>query len=401
MVTRLGSQVLFFGREEGAEAIFVDGLHVGFVRGDHALLECVPDGVVHELHSFVFAGDNDVLEFLGGALADDCAGGGVDDEDFVHGDASAAVGLFHEELCYDSAEGVGEHGAHLGLLIGGEDVDETVDGFAGVVGVEGAEDEEAGFCGGQRELDGFEVAHFADEDDVGVFAEGGFEADGEAFRVFGDFALGDGGAFVGVNELDGFLDGDDVPRVVGVNEIDECGEGGGFTGSGGTGDEHDPAAKFAELFHNGRDAELFEGQDFSGNDTEDAAESEGLLEEVATEAGCRVHFVREVEVAGFHEAVPAVLSADFAHHVGHFFVGEGFFADGDNFAVAPDFRGLTLSEVEVGAAGLNEDLEELVDVGHGERGLSVFEEAPEKGFLFAARVGFFGGDGAVFDEFEE
>jgi hypothetical protein len=29
---------------------------------------------------------------------------------------------------------------------------------------------------------------------------------------------------------------------------------------------------------------------------------------------------------------------------------------------------LSLAEVEVGAAGLNEDLEELVDVGHEERG---------------------------------
>ena len=140
--------MLLFGREEGAEPVFVDGLHVGFMRGDHALLEGMPDGIVHKLHPFVFPGDDDVLKFLGGALADDGAGGGVDDEDFVDGDASAAVGLFHEELRDDSAEGVGEHGANLGLLVGWEDVDETVDGFAGVVGVEGAEDEEAGFCGG-------------------------------------------------------------------------------------------------------------------------------------------------------------------------------------------------------------------------------------------------------------
>ena len=114
---------------------------------------------------------------------------------------------------------------------------------------------------------------------------------------------------------------------------------------------------------------MLEGEDFGGNDSEDAAESECLFEEVATEPGCGIHFVSEVEVAGFHEAVPAVLSADFAHHVGHFLVGEGFLADGNDLAVAPDFRRLTLTEVKIGAAGLNEDLEELVDVGHGEEGM--------------------------------
>ena len=195
---------------------------------DHALLERVPDCVVHELHAFIFSGDDDVLEFLGGAFADDSAGCGVDDEDFVDCDTAAAIGAFHEELGDDSAQGVGEHGADLGLLICGEHVDETVDGFPRVVGVEGTEDEETGFCGGESELDGFEVTHFPYEDDVRIFAKGGFESDGEAFGVFWDFALGDGGAFVRVHELDGFLDGDDVSGVVGVDEIDEGGERGGF-----------------------------------------------------------------------------------------------------------------------------------------------------------------------------
>ena len=120
----------------------------------------------------------------------------------------------------------------------------------------------------------------------------------------------------------------------------------------------------------GRDAELFEGEDFGRDDTEHATEPEGLLEEVAPETGCGVHLVGKVEVTGFHESVPAVLATDLAHHVGHFLVGEGLFADRDDLAVAPDFWGLALTEVKVGATGLNEDLEELVDVGHGERRFS-------------------------------
>src|SRR4051794_20579995 len=41
-------QILLLRREEDAEAVFVDRLHVRLVRGDHALLHGGPDGVVHE-----------------------------------------------------------------------------------------------------------------------------------------------------------------------------------------------------------------------------------------------------------------------------------------------------------------------------------------------------------------
>ena len=140
-----------FGREEGFEAVFVDGLHVGLHGGDVAVAEVFPDGFVHELHAFGFAADDDVVEFLGGAFADDGADGGIGDEDFVDGNAAFAIGLFHEELGDDAFEGGGEHGADLALLVGGEDVDDPVNGFAGVVGVEGAEDEQAGFGGGEGE----------------------------------------------------------------------------------------------------------------------------------------------------------------------------------------------------------------------------------------------------------
>ena len=49
--------------------------------------------------------------------------------------------------------------------------------------MQGAEDEQARFRGGERELDGFQVAHFADEHDVGVFTERGFQAVRESGRV--------------------------------------------------------------------------------------------------------------------------------------------------------------------------------------------------------------------------
>ena len=92
------------------------------------------------------------------------------DEDLVHGDAAAAVGALEQKLGEHTAEGIGQHGTSLRLFVGREDVDHTIDGLAGVVGVQGAKHEQASLGRSQGERDGFEVAHFADEDDVAIFA---------------------------------------------------------------------------------------------------------------------------------------------------------------------------------------------------------------------------------------
>ncbi len=49
---------------------------------------------------------------------------------------------------------------------------DAVDGFDGVQGMERAENQVPGFCGNQGGLDGFHVAHFSDQDHVGVLAQG-------------------------------------------------------------------------------------------------------------------------------------------------------------------------------------------------------------------------------------
>ena len=70
--------------------------------------------------------------------------------------------------------------------------------------------EVAGLGGVQRGLDGLLVAHFADEDDVGILAQRRAQRLGERRRVEPDLALVDHRAPVLVHELDRILDGDDV-----------------------------------------------------------------------------------------------------------------------------------------------------------------------------------------------
>jgi hypothetical protein len=59
-------------------------------------------------------------------------------------------------------------------------------------------------------VDRLEVAHLADEDHVGVLAQGALDAGREGRRVRADLALVDDAALVRVQELDRVLDGEDV-----------------------------------------------------------------------------------------------------------------------------------------------------------------------------------------------
>ena len=109
-----------------------------------------------------------------------------------------------------------------------------------------AEDQQAGLGGGQRQGNRLQIAHFADQNDVGILPKGGFQAGGKADRVLGNLALCDDAPLVPMNEFDGLLDGDDVAGEVGVDVVDQRRQGRALAGTRGAGDQNDPAAHFAE-----------------------------------------------------------------------------------------------------------------------------------------------------------
>ena len=115
----------------------------------------------------------------------------------------------------------------------------TVDGR--VLGVERGEDEVAGLGRGQRGRDRLEVAHLAEEDHVGVLAEGGAQRLGEGRRVGADLALVDDALLVPVQELDRVLDRDDVVGARAVDLVDQGGQRRRLTRAGRAGDEDEPA----------------------------------------------------------------------------------------------------------------------------------------------------------------
>src|SRR5258707_8963513 len=77
----------------------------------------------------------------------------------------------------------------LCLLRGREDVDDAMNRAGHVAGVQSREDEMAGFRGGQSDRNGLQVAHLADQDHIGILAQGSAERGGERRSVASDLDL--------------------------------------------------------------------------------------------------------------------------------------------------------------------------------------------------------------------
>ena len=117
----------------------------------------------------------------------------------------------------------------------------------------------------QRRFDRLEVAHLADEDDVGVLAERGAQRVGEALRVAVHLALVHEAALVLVDVLDRILDGEDVLVALGVDLVDHRRERRRLAAAGRAGDEHEAARPVGQRGEHRRQAQLAEGADLLGN----------------------------------------------------------------------------------------------------------------------------------------
>ncbi len=366
--------------EEGTEFVGVVAVGEGCLLGDAAGADEGGEGLVHGAHTVGVAGGDLGADLMVLAGADEVADGGGGDHDLEGGVAGGLVDGGDELLGDDGEEGEGELLADLVLVAGGKAVEETDHGLGGVVGVEGGEDEVACFGGGEGGGHGFGVAHFADEDDVGVLAEDGSDGLCEAGGVVADFDLFDDGVAVGVLVLDGVFDGDDVVAAAGVDVVDEGCHGGCLAAAGGTGEEDEALAALGELGEDGGKVQGVEGGNLGGEEAKAGGEGAALVVDVGAEAG-GVADEAEVEGAGGFELFGLGVGEERKKEVADVFGGEGFAAGGGEDAV--DAEG-------GGGSGDEEDVGGVLFVGLGkvavDGGAGVEREAG---------LGFGGGDGVV------
>src|SRR5216683_3081472 len=99
---------------------------------------------------------------------------------------------------------------------------------------------------------------------------------GKVRHVDADLALIDGALLMCVEILNRVFDGDDVPVVILVDEIDHAGEAGRLAGAGRAGDEHKTSGSHDQPANGLRHADLLKGKELVGDAPEHHAD-ESLL----------------------------------------------------------------------------------------------------------------------------
>jgi hypothetical protein len=106
-----------------------------------------------------------------------------------------------------------------------ENSDESLNRLRCVDGVQCREDEMTSFCRFHCDLDGFTVSHLSHKNHFGSLAQCRPQSKGEAGGIAMQFTLMDNAVFVGVQELDGILDGEHMIGLLFVNFVDDSRQG--------------------------------------------------------------------------------------------------------------------------------------------------------------------------------
>ncbi len=153
-----------------------------------------------------------------------------------------------------------------------------------------------GLGGEEGRLDRVQVAHLADEDDVGVLAEAAAQAAGEARDVHADLALADRALLVLVEVFDGVLDGDDVLAAEGVDVIDHGRQGRRLAASRRPRDEDEAALVEGDLLQDLGQEQLPDRLDLERDDAEGDGQRAPLVIDAAAEPAEPGQAVGQVDV---------------------------------------------------------------------------------------------------------
>jgi hypothetical protein len=219
--------------------------------------------------------------------------------------------------------------------------------------MQGGEDQVAGFGAGQRQADGFEVAHLADQDHVRVFAQ----AERSAF--WKDSVCGPTSRWLIRHFFDwctnsiGILDGEDVAIRIFIDMIDHRRQGGRLARAGRPGDQHDASRIIGDVLEDLRAVEFFERQHLRRNRPEYGPGAAILDEGVDPETRQIGNLEREIAFPRVLVLLALNVAHDVVHHGVHVLVLHRRQVDPPHVAVDPDDRWQARRQVEVGGLVLD------------------------------------------------
>ena len=145
----------------------------------------------------------------------------------------------------------------------------------------------SGLGGFQRNLGGFIVTHFADQNHLGRLAQCGAQGRRKVFRVMSDLALINGRVLVGVQVLDRIFDRHHVIVLRFVNDVDDCGERGTFAGTRRSRNEHQAVFQLGNICQLGRQSQSRQRRYVGRNNAHHDRIHTALLKNIAAKTGAR------------------------------------------------------------------------------------------------------------------
>src|SRR5262249_51575974 len=117
------------------------------------------------------------------------------------------------------------------------------------------------------------------------------------------------------------------------------------------------------LCHQGN-PELFERRDLRRNQSKNRAVATRLFQIIASKTRRGIHLVGKIEITSLLENLPIPVSAEFTQHRGRLFMRKRLLANRRDVAMLSHFWWLTLADVQIRAALLDDYFQKLIERGH-------------------------------------
>ena len=160
------------------------------------------------------------------------------------------------------------------------------------------------------------------------------------------------------------FNGDDMVGPVSVDIVDHGRQSGGFTAACRSGYQHQPFVQGAEVGDDGRQVQLFERQDFCGNESGDDAHAVEVAEHVHAETVSGRQGIRQVGVVDFLELVDVSLWHDFECHGFNVFGPQRFRFRENHFAVDTVSGGHIAAQMGVGCTLFQHEFQKYIYIRH-------------------------------------
>ena len=280
----------------------------------------------------------------------------------------AAPFLGHDQpLRHDRAQVLRQIEIDLVVLIARKHVDDAIERFRRVIGMQGRQHQVPGAGQRDRRLHGLAIADFADEYDIRRGAHRAAQRAGVIAGVDADFALVDDRTLVGVQEFDRILDRDYVIRGVLVAVIDHGRKTRRLARAGRADHQHQSAFHHHQVFHDLWQSQVLHARHVGGDEAQHHGGIATLIENIdakAAEPGLRngkvdFQFAPEIfELVAAHQA---------EGHVADHFSVQDLFVDRENPAFDLDLDGRVGREEKIRRLLVRHQLQQGLEVDIGRR----------------------------------